>query len=68
MTIAEASPASACSNGHVYSTQLLDEVALNLHRIDKDVQRCDRNHPYFTLTNLDAFAAVKAESVRAVEP
>ena len=53
MTFAEASPASACSNGHVYSTQLLDEVALNLHRIDKDVQRCDRNHPYFTLTNLE---------------
>ena len=22
-------------------------------RIDKDVQRCDRNHPYFNLTNLD---------------
>ena len=22
-------------------------------RIDKDVQRCDRNHPYFTLPNLE---------------
>ena len=23
------------------------------YRIDKDVQRCDRNHPYFTLANLE---------------
>ena len=53
VTSLDASPVSACSNGNVYSTQLLDEVALNLHRIDKDVQRCDRNHPYFTLANLE---------------
>ncbi|ELU15270.1 hypothetical protein CAPTEDRAFT_191445 [Capitella teleta] len=33
--------------------ELLDSVALNLHRIDKDVQRCDRNYWYFTPTNLD---------------
>ena len=33
--------------------ELLDGVALNLHRIDKDVQRCDRNYSYFTPSNLD---------------
>ena len=33
---------------------LLESFGLNLHRIDKDVARCDRNHPYFTQQqNLD---------------
>ncbi|KAJ2942782.1 hypothetical protein O0L34_g14969 [Tuta absoluta] len=46
-----ASPAS--SNGGVYSNELVESFALNLHRIEKDVQRCDRNYPFFTDENLD---------------
>ncbi|XP_067015319.2 small G protein signaling modulator 2 [Anabrus simplex] len=45
------SPAS--SQGGVYSTELLETFGLNLHRIDKDVQRCDRNYWYFTTENLE---------------
>ncbi|XP_069998043.1 small G protein signaling modulator 2-like isoform X2 [Penaeus vannamei] len=45
------SPAS--SQGGVYSTELLETFGLNLHRIDKDVQRCDRNYWYFTTDNLE---------------
>ncbi|XP_063896565.1 small G protein signaling modulator 2 isoform X2 [Helicoverpa armigera] len=45
------SPAS--SNGGVYSNELVESFALNLHRIEKDVQRCDRNYPFFTDENLD---------------
>ena len=32
--------------------ELLDSFSLNMHRIDKDVARCDRNHWYFTNNNL----------------
>lgn len=45
------SPAS--SQGGVYSTELLETFGLNIHRIDKDVQRCDRNYWYFTTDNLE---------------
>uniref|UniRef100_A0A4W3IF27 Small G protein signaling modulator 2 n=1 Tax=Callorhinchus milii TaxID=7868 RepID=A0A4W3IF27_CALMI len=34
-------------------TELMDAVSLNWHRIDKDVQRCDRNYWYFTTINLE---------------
>lgn len=33
--------------------ELLETFGLNLHRIDKDVQRCDRNYWYFSGDNLD---------------
>uniref|UniRef100_A0A1A8JZP6 Small G protein signaling modulator 1 n=1 Tax=Nothobranchius kuhntae TaxID=321403 RepID=A0A1A8JZP6_NOTKU len=46
---ADGTPVSLSS----YTIELLDTVALNLHRIDKDVQRCDRNYYYFTTTNLE---------------
>ncbi|XP_060751404.1 small G protein signaling modulator 1 isoform X1 [Tachysurus vachellii] len=46
-----ASPVS--SIGTTYSQELLDLYTLNLHRIDKDVQRCDRNYWYFTTANLE---------------
>ena len=41
------------SEGGSFPQELIDNFALNMHRIDKDVQRCDRNHPYFTLANLE---------------
>ncbi|XP_045701091.1 small G protein signaling modulator 1 isoform X3 [Phyllostomus hastatus] len=40
----EASPVS--SSGVTYSPELLDLYTVNLHRIEKDVQRCDRNYCY----------------------
>ncbi|XP_078410573.1 small G protein signaling modulator 1 [Cetorhinus maximus] len=46
-----ASPAS--STGVTYAQELLDMYTINLHRIEKDVQRCDRNYWYFTPANLE---------------
>uniref|UniRef100_A0A8D2LS15 Small G protein signaling modulator 2 n=1 Tax=Varanus komodoensis TaxID=61221 RepID=A0A8D2LS15_VARKO len=43
--------------------EMLDTVALNLHRIDKDVQRCDRNYWYFTTENLEKLRNVMCSYV-----
>ncbi|CAF0888852.1 unnamed protein product [Adineta steineri] len=34
-----------------FTKDIIDAFTLNLHRIDKDVARCDRNYPYFTNLN-----------------
>ncbi|XP_013931345.1 PREDICTED: small G protein signaling modulator 1 [Thamnophis sirtalis] len=51
LTLSEVSPVS--SSGVAYSPELLDLYTVNLHRIEKDVQRCDRNYWYFSPVNLE---------------
>uniref|UniRef100_A0A8C5WZQ3 Small G protein signaling modulator 1 n=1 Tax=Laticauda laticaudata TaxID=8630 RepID=A0A8C5WZQ3_LATLA len=51
LTLTEVSPVS--SSGVTYSQELLDLYTVNLHRIEKDVQRCDRNYWYFSPANLE---------------
>uniref|UniRef100_A0A8C3VF75 Small G protein signaling modulator 2 n=1 Tax=Catharus ustulatus TaxID=91951 RepID=A0A8C3VF75_CATUS len=52
-----------CSQDYLVDIELLDTVALNLHRIDKDVQRCDRNYWYFTAENLEKLRNVMCSYV-----
>ncbi|KAI5929988.1 Small G protein signaling modulator 1 [Manis javanica] len=52
----ETSPVS--SSGVTYSPERLDQYTVNLHRIEKDVQRCDRNYWYFTPANLEKLRSV----------
>ena len=35
--------------GVEYKDEFLVAIDLNFHRIDKDVQRCDRNYPYYVI-------------------
>ncbi|XP_078278703.1 small G protein signaling modulator 2 isoform X1 [Rhinoraja longicauda] len=46
-----------------YTTELMDAVSLNWHRIDKDVQRCDRNYWYFTAINLERLKSIMCSYV-----
>ncbi|XP_040275620.1 small G protein signaling modulator 1 [Bufo bufo] len=60
-TMSEVSPVS--STGVTYSQEMLDMYTINLHRIEKDVQRCDRNFWYFTPTNLEKLRNVMCSYV-----
>ena len=53
LSSASTSHSPVSSEGGVFPQELVDNFALNMHRIDKDVQRCDRNLAYFTLPNLE---------------
>lgn len=45
-------PDTVLINGVEYSDDKIASIDLNFHRIDKDVQRCDRNYYYFTSAKL----------------
>ncbi|KAM6298035.1 small G protein signaling modulator 1 [Aegotheles albertisi] len=51
--LANSEVSAVSSMGVTYSPELLDMYTVNLHRIEKDVQRCDRNYWYFTPANLE---------------
>ncbi|XP_075371928.1 small G protein signaling modulator 1 isoform X5 [Mycteria americana] len=51
--LANSETSAVSSTGVTYSPELLDMYTVNLHRIEKDVQRCDRNYWYFTPANLE---------------
>ncbi|XP_055653347.1 small G protein signaling modulator 1 isoform X1 [Falco peregrinus] len=51
--LANSETSAVSSMGVTYSPELLDMYTVNLHRIEKDVQRCDRNYWYFTPANLE---------------
>ncbi|KAM6403719.1 small G protein signaling modulator 1 [Rhynochetos jubatus] len=51
--LASMEASAVSSTGVTYSPELLDMYTVNLHRIEKDVQRCDRNYWYFTPANLE---------------
>lgn len=44
--------------------ELLDLYTVNLHRIEKDVQRCDRNYWYFTPANLEKLRNIMCRWLR----
>ncbi|XP_055513550.1 small G protein signaling modulator 2-like isoform X1 [Leucoraja erinacea] len=54
---------SASLPSMTYTTELMDAVSLNWHRIDKDVQRCDRNYWYFTTINLERLKSIMCSYV-----
>ncbi|CDW59213.1 small G protein signaling modulator 2 [Trichuris trichiura] len=48
----ETTSSSTAEGVCAYTKELIDNFAKNLRRIDNDVLRCDRNHPYFNDLNL----------------
>ncbi|XP_061673661.1 small G protein signaling modulator 1 isoform X2 [Syngnathoides biaculeatus] len=58
-----ADASSRQSASGAFSQELLDLYTLNLHRIEKDVQRCDRNYWYFTPANLEKLRNVMCSYV-----
>lgn len=46
--------------------ELLETYGLNLHRIDKDVLRCDRNYHFFTPVNLEKLRNIMCTYVKRI--